>query len=537
MRSLRLAAIAIAFSLPLAAQAPKSAKPRRTPLPPPSVAQPCAQSDSSCVAPELRREFRGVWVASVSNIDWPSKPGLSTAEQKEELLAILDRSQAAHLNAVILQVRPAADALYKSSIEPWSEYLTGQQGRGPSPAWDPLAFAVEQAHRRGLELHTWFNPYRARHPSAKGPLSKRHIANTSPALVKKYGTHLWMDPGESAVRKRTLRVVVDVVKRYDIDGVHLDDYFYPYKEKTTAGTTDFPDARSWKRYVKAGGTLSRDDWRRENVNTLVRQLNEQIHKAKPWVKFGISPFGIWRPGFPEQIKGFDAYEQLYADSKLWWTNSWVDYFTPQLYWTIAKPEQSYPALLHWWGAQNTTGRHLWPGLYTGRVREGTSDSTSAGGTTPLRGAWPVDEILAQVDSTRADPRSSGEVHFSMKTFLTDKGGVLTRLVEHAYGDVALVPPSPWLSKQAPSAPTVRAKKNAATGGLTLTMTLPKPQVARWFLLQSRTGGVWGSRLVASCACSEEITPNGERQLPDRLVVTALDRAGVASPAVRVMIAP
>ncbi|MCX5762893.1 MAG: family 10 glycosylhydrolase, partial [Gemmatimonadetes bacterium] len=279
----------------------------------------------------MRREFRGVWVASVSNIDWPSKPGLPTADQKAELLALLDRAQAEHLNAVILQVRPAADALYKSSIEPWSEYLTGTQGRAPVPAWDPLAFAVDEAHRRGLELHAWFNPYRARHPSAKGALSKRHIARTSPALVKKYGTQLWMDPGESAVRARTVRVVLDVVTRYDIDGVHLDDYFYPYKEKTTRGTTEFLDDRSWKKYVKAKGKLSRDDWRRENVNVLVHQLYDRIHLAKPWVKFGISPFGIWRPGNPEQIKGFDAYEQLYADSKLWLEKGWVDYFTPQLY--------------------------------------------------------------------------------------------------------------------------------------------------------------------------------------------------------------
>ncbi len=512
-------------------------KPTRVKRVPPSAAVPCDAADTTCAAPELRREFRGVWVAAVSNIDWPSAPGLPTADQKSELLAILDRAQAQHLNAVILQVRPAADALYKSSIEPWSEYLTGRQGRAPSPGWDPLAYAVEQAHRRGLELHAWFNPYRARHPSAKGPLSRRHIANTAPALVKKYGTHLWMDPGESAVRKRTLRVVLDVVRRYDIDGVHLDDYFYPYKERTSNGTTEFPDARSWKKYEKAGGTLARDDWRRENVNTLVRQLNEQIHRAKPWVKFGVSPFGIWRPGYPEQIKGFDAYEQLYADSKLWWASSWVDYFTPQLYWPIAKPEQSFPALLHWWGEQNATARHLWPGLYTGRVREGASDSTSAGGTAPQRSAWTVDEIVAQLDSTRAYPRSSGAVHFSMKAFLTDKGGVASRLMERLYGDVALVPASPWLSKQAPAAPTVRVQKHAATSGLTLTMSLPKPQVARWYLVQSRIGGAWGSRLVASCACSEEITPNGEGQLPDRLVVTALDRAGVASPAVRVLIVP
>jgi len=538
MRSILL--LSLFAVLPAAAQAPQAPRSRTpdgvtvvrlAPAPPP-VAVACAEADTSCAAPELRREFRGVWVASVSNIDWPSRPGLSTAEQKAELVALLDRTHAAHLNAVILQVRPAADALYKSRIEPWSEYLTGRQGRAPSPAWDPLTFAVEQAHQRGLELHAWFNPYRARHPSAKGPLSKRHIARTSPALVKSYGTHLWMDPGEPAVRKRTLRVIMDVVKRYDIDGVHLDDYFYPYKEKTASGSTEFPDARSWKRYVKSGGTLSRNDWRRENVNTLVRQLDAQIHAAKPWVKFGISPFGIWRPGHPEQVKGFDAYEQLYADSKRWWENNWVDYLTPQLYWPIAKPEQSFPALLRWWGEQNVTTRHLWPGLYTSRVKE----PTAAGNSLPATNAWTADEIVAQIDSARANSRASGTVHFSAKALLKDQGGIASRLVAQVYGDVALVPPSPWLSKHAPPAPIVRVKKNAATGGVTLTMSVAGKPAARWFLLQMRTGSVWGSRLVVPCACGEEITLNGDGQLPDRLVVTALDRAGVASPSTRLVVA-
>jgi uncharacterized lipoprotein YddW (UPF0748 family) len=525
--------VLFAFALPLAAQTPRRPTPHRARVEVPPAAVPCAESDSSCVAPELRREFRGVWVASVSNIDWPSKPGLSTADQKAELLAILDRAQAEHLNAVILQVRPAADALYKSSIEPWSEYLTGRQGRAPSPAWDPLAFAVAQAHQRGLELHAWFNPYRAKHPSAKGPLSRRHIANTAPALVKKYGTQLWMDPGESAVRARTLRVVLDVVKRYDVDGVHLDDYFYPYKERNANGSTEFPDARSWKKYQKTHGTLSRDDWRRENVNSLVSQLNEKIHRAKPWVKFGISPFGIWRPGNPPQVKGFDAYEQLYADSRLWWEKGWADYFTPQLYWPIGKVEQSYPVLLRWWAEQNAQGHHLWPGLFTSRVTAATPGGNGLNPANP----WVASEIVAQVDSTRANPGASGTVHFSMKAFLTDQGGVASALASSAYGDVALVPPSPWLAKAIPSAPAVRVRKNAATGGLSLWMAMPAKQVARWYLVQTHAGDAWTSRMVVPCVCAEELVPNGEGLLPDRLVITALDRAGQASPPVRLQVQP
>src|SRR6266513_473262 len=211
--------------------------------------------------PPIRREFRGVWVASVENIDWPSVPGLSTREQQEELLAILDRAVALKLNAVILQVRPAADALYASPYEPWSEYLTGKMGRPPNPWYDPLEFAVNEAHKRGLELHAWFNPYRAHHPSGRSRPSPNHISVTHPELVKRYGSMLWMDPGEPEVREHTVRVVLDVVQRYDIDGVHIDDYFYPYKEKDRRGRLiEFPDATSWRKYLRSGGGLSRDDW-------------------------------------------------------------------------------------------------------------------------------------------------------------------------------------------------------------------------------------------------------------------------------------
>ena len=332
---------------------------RKTPMPPPAdTVMRCPINDDGCRPPTVAREFRAVWVATVDNIDWPSKRTLGTDEQKAELITLLDRAASTGLNAVIFQVRPAGDALYESSIEPWSEYLTGRQGKAPSPLWDPLAFAVKEAHARGLELHAWFNPYRAKHPSAKGPLARSHLSRTNPSLVKTYGTHLWMDPGEPAVRARTLKVVLDVVKRYDIDGVHLDDYFYPYKEKRTNGSTDFPDDASFKKYRKAGGDLDRDDWRRSNVDKLIEAMHVGIAKTKPWVKFGISPFGIWRPGNPESVVGFDAYTQLYADSRKWLRAGWVDYFTPQLYWAIAPEKQSYPKLLAWWAGQNEKGRHL-----------------------------------------------------------------------------------------------------------------------------------------------------------------------------------
>jgi uncharacterized lipoprotein YddW (UPF0748 family) len=230
------------------------------------------------------REFRGAWVATVANKDWPSKPGLSTAQQKAELLAILDRAALLKLNAIVFQVRPQCDAMYASPIEPWSEYLTGTMGRAPQPFYDPLAFAVEEAHNRGLELHAWFNPYRALHDSSRSPVATNHISKTRPDLVRKYGKYLWLDPGDPDVQIRSLRVVMDVVKRYDIDAVHFDDYFYPDKESPL----DFPDGATWRKFG-ADGPLNRADWRRENVNTFVQRVYESVHAAKPWVKSDTNP--------------------------------------------------------------------------------------------------------------------------------------------------------------------------------------------------------------------------------------------------------
>src|SRR5215213_9399003 len=238
-----------------------------------------AQTD----APPVQREFRGAWVASVANIDWPSRPDLSTWEQQAELIGILNRCVALNFNAVILQVRPAADALYESPYEPWSAYLTGVEGRAPEPYYDPLTFAVAEAHKRGLELHAWFNPYRARHASAKSEAPKDHLTKARPDLAKPYGTHSWMNPTNAAVQDHSLAVILDVVKRYDIDGIHIDDYFYPYKEK---GADDriiaFPDDDTWEAYQKAGGKLSRDDWRRDAVNTFVKRMYDETKKVKPW---------------------------------------------------------------------------------------------------------------------------------------------------------------------------------------------------------------------------------------------------------------
>lgn len=497
------------------------AQPRAKPAPQ-SSAMRCPASEADCVPPSLRREFRGVWVASVSNIDWPSRKDLNTAEQQHELIAMLDRASASGLNAVVFQVRPAGDALYESKLEPWSEYLTGKQGQAPDPFWDPLAFAVKEAHARGLELHAWFNPYRAKHPSAKGPLAKSHMARRRPELVKSYGTHLWMDPGEPAVRAQTVKVVLDVVKRYDVDGVHLDDYFYPYKEKRANGSTEFPDNASYKRYQKKGGALDRDDWRRQNVDQLIEDLHAQVAKLKPWVKFGISPFGIWRPGNPETVVGFDAYTQLYADSRKWLREGWVDYFTPQLYWAIDKQGQRYPELLQWWVDQNVQQRHMWPGNYTSRV------STSASAS-----AWRRDELVAQVRATREQPGSTGNVHFSARAFLDNPDSVATALAQQVYAERALIPASPWMGREAPSAPTVGVDKGDGDDRLALTPT--GKSVVRWWLVQMRHGATWQSQLVDGARRKVPLRELGSDSVgpAEVIAVTAIDRVGNASPTVAV----
>lgn len=366
-------------------------------------------------------EFRGVWVATVANIDWPSKPGLPADEQKKQLVALLDKCKDLNLNAVIFQVRPMCDALYESKLEPWSSFLTGTQGK--SPGYDPLTLAVEESHKHGLELHVWLNPYRAWSPSAKGAPAANHLVKARPDLAKKYGKHHWLNPTHPDVRKHSLAVAVDVVTRYDIDGVHMDDYFYPYPEQDDEKKEiPFPDDDTWEQYQKGGGKLARDDWRRDAVNQFVKELYEQVHAAKPWVKVGISPFGIWRPGHPEGIAGFDQYGKLYADAKLWLNEGWVDYFTPQLYWPIAQEKQSYPKLLDWWMKENAKGRHVWPGNYTGKHS--------------------AEEIASQVKLTR-ERAAWGNVHFSMKSLTGEK---LARLKE-LYAEPAAIPATPWLGKR------------------------------------------------------------------------------------------
>jgi len=434
------------------------------------------------------REFRGVWIPSVINMDWPSKSGLTTAQQKAELIAKLDKAVELNLNAVILQIRPACDALYSSPYEPWSEFLTGQMGKAPEPYYDPLAFAVEETHKRGLELHAWFNPFRARHAKSTGEISANHISKTHPEWVKEYGKYLWIDPGEKAVRDYSINVIMDVVRRYDIDAVHIDDYFYPYPERDkNQQIIDFPDEPSWQKYWQSGGKLNRNDWRRENINQFVQSLYQDIKKSKPWVKFGISPFGVWRPGYPAQIssgigQAFDAYNQIYADGRKWLVNGWLDYFSPQLYWKIEQVQQSYPVLLNWWLEQNPKGRHIWPGNYTNRVADKSL------------GNWPAEEIIYQVRVTRGYAGATGNIHFSSKSLMENRDGISDLLAAEVYQRPALIPASPWLNKSQPSKPILQVQKDAK-GEIKLQWQVRGEEKVWLWVMQTRMGNEWTTKIL------------------------------------------
>jgi uncharacterized lipoprotein YddW (UPF0748 family) len=480
-----------------------------------------AAADAPPAAP---REFRAAWVSTVANIDWPSKQNLSAAQQQAEAIAILDRAKALNLNAIVLQVRPSADAIYASNIEPWSEYLTGKQGQAPQPWYDPLKFWVEQAHARGLELHAWFNPYRARHNIAKSAAAPTHISRTNPAAVKSYGQYLWMDPGEESASKQTLDVVLDVVRRYDIDGVHIDDYFYPYPvEAPTAANSersaldgkagkaelDFPDEPSWQRYLAGGGKLDRPSWRRENVNRLIEALYNGIHREKSWVRFGISPFGLGRPDRrPAGISGFSQYDKLYADAETWLQNGWLDYLSPQLYWPLSQTAQAYDTLLDYWIGQNTKGRHMWPGLFTSRIGAPTKE-------------YQPQEILQQIGVTRARPAAGGHVHFSMAVLMQNRQGIDDQLRAGLYAGPALVPATPWLGSGAPGAPKV----SAAYKGGAVNLKLAAGKADSLYAIWSRYGSEWRFAVAPASNGEWSVPDDAKLGAADAVVVSAVDRLG------------
>lgn len=482
-----------------------------------SVEAAFAEKNSANVPPPAPREFRGVWVATVENIDWPSRPGLSTEQQKKEMLTILDKCAELNLNAMIFQIRTQADAFYPSKLEPWSEFLTGKMGQAPKPFYDPLEFAVNEAHKRGLQLHVWFNPYRVRVPGAKGDASPDHASVKHADVVRKYGKYLWFDPGEPKAEENFIAVLNDVVKRYDIDGVHIDDYFYPYQVKDEKGkVVPFPDDESYQRAVAKGEKLGRDDWRRKNVDHLIHHMYDEVKKAKPWVQVGISPFGIWRPGNPPGIVGLDQYNTLYADARKWEREGWLDYLTPQLYWTVDSKGQNYPKLLGWWAEQNVKERHLWPGNFTSKIRRKSKDGDA-------EATWSSDEIIRQIEATRATPGATGNVHFSMKAFLQDRDGINEKLKSGLYAEPALVPESPWLGKETPGKPEVSTHRVDA--GVAVELNLPRGKSPWQWLVQTQTADGWKSAVVPGDE-KKYVVKLADGAEPKAVVVTGISRLGL-----------
>ncbi|CAF3778884.1 unnamed protein product [Rotaria sp. Silwood1] len=375
----------------------------------------------------INEEFRAVWIATVDNIDWPSSKTASPTQQQTELIHILNTIQLLNMNVVIFHVRPAGDAFYSSSLEPWSFYLTGTQGIAPSPLWDPLAFIIEEAHKRNIEVHAWLNPYRARMTGATYELAPTNMAKRFPQYAYPYANNIWMDPGADEVQEFIVNVTTDIVSRYTVDGIHMDDYFYPYSDGT-----EFPDATTYADYQKHGGHLNKSDWRRSNVNNLIQLMYTRIHAIRPKVKFGVSPFGIWKSGVPAGITGLSSYDSLYCDSRMWLEQGLVDYMTPQLYWQIDPPAQSYPVLLNWWVEQSVKGRHVYPGNALYRTLPNVSD-------------WPLNEIIRQIDITRSisSRLALGNVFFSLSQIMENVKGIQNEFAI-IYQEKAIVPKMNWL---------------------------------------------------------------------------------------------
>ncbi len=388
-------------------------------------------------------EMRGVWIATVLNIDWPSKPGLSTVQQQQEFINLLDEDKRIGINAVFVQIRPSGDAFYPSQYDPWSEYLTGKQGQAPVPFYDPLKFMIDQTHKRGMEFHAWINPYRMVFDITKSSVASNHITRLHPEWFVTYDHKKIFNPGLPQSIDYLVGVVSDIVHRYDIDGIHFDDYFYPYP---TAG--HFNDDAAFRQY---GHGLSIDDWRRANCDSAIKRVHNAILQLKPMIKFGVSPFGIYQnksrdyDGSP--TTGTTNYHDLYADILLWLKNGWIDYVAPQLYWAIGKQGQDYRILLDWW-AHHIYGKDLYIGQAIFHADE--KDIAAFRNT---------NEFPSEIKLLRQYPQVKGSVFFSNKSFNANPDGIMDSLENNYYKYPALVPPMKWVDNNTPNAPELWVSTN------------------------------------------------------------------------------
>ncbi|WP_425283819.1 glycoside hydrolase family 10 protein [Lihuaxuella thermophila] len=390
-----------------------------------------------------KRQLRAVWIATVVNIDWPSRTGLPKEQQQQEFIRILDESKAMGMNAVVVQVRPTADAFYPSRINPWSKYLTGVQGQ--DPGYDPLAFMIREAHKRNLEFHAWFNPYRVSMDTKIENLVPNHPARLHPDWVISYGGRLYYNPGIPEAKDHIIESIMEAVKNYDIDAVHFDDYFYPYP----VSGQDFPDEAAYQKYG-AAQFPQKADWRRHNVNTLIRELSEAIKQEKPYVKFGISPFGIWRNKSTDptgsDTAGLQSYDAVYADTRTWIRQGWIDYVTPQIYWNFGYPPAAYEKLTDWW-SREVRGRNTH--LYIGQAAYKVGISNPPAWQNP-------EELPNQLKHNLLFAEIKGSIFFSFKDLRRNPLGIKDRLTQEIYKVPALVPAMPWLDDEPPKKPKLKA---------------------------------------------------------------------------------
>lgn len=376
-----------------------------------------------------KNEFRGVWIATVVNIDWPKTAIDGVEKEKADYLEILDTYKKLNYNAVIVQVRSVGDAMYPSELAPWSRFLTGKEGQAPNPYYDALAWMIEEAHKRGFEFHAWLNPYRATFDLNKQQLSPTHDVFKHPEWMIEYGGKIYYDPALPEVQAHLTKVVKEVVDKYDIDAIHFDDYFYPY---TVAGKA-FNDSASFRKY---GAGLSLSDWRRANVSNFVHTISTTIKASKPWVQFGISPFGVWRNKSVDpkgsETQSTSNYDDLYADPVLWMDQKWIDYILPQLYWSMNNTRASYSKLVKWW-SENSNNTAVYIGHATYKIR-GDSDKS-----------WSyINEIPTQVDFARSFKNVSGSAYYSAKWFMNKNFDVVRLLADNQYKYPALPAPVPNL---------------------------------------------------------------------------------------------
>lgn len=377
-----------------------------------------------------KREFRGAWVATVANIDWPSRNNLSTEEQIREMYVMFEKLHQTGINAVFFQIRTECDALYKSNFEPWSFHLTGKQGKSPEPFYDPLEKAIQIAHEMNMELHAWFNPYRAVRLDGEYELAENHPAKVHPEWILQFGKLKILDPGNPEVREFIINIIKDVLNRYDIDGIHFDDYFYPYTPKIST-----EDSLTFLKYNRSITNI--DDWRRDNINILMKEIYSVIKSAKPYVKFGISPFGIVKNEYAG-TDGFQSYDILYCDPLTWIKGKYVDYINPQLYWEMNHKTAPYSKLLPWW-ASIINGRHLYIGHFSSKMAAKDYKGDN-------------EELEKQIELNRRTKNVHGSIFFSAKSISENWNNFADRLKEKFYHSIAFPPTMPWIDSIPPLPP-------------------------------------------------------------------------------------